>query len=111
VAKQFSAGGVKFLEVFQWVAPCAKNVFFYVHPECQYHVNNNRGTHCKERYVNEPHPDAARGNAYFIANCRTNTKSIPLHKFFKSVHTANLKIFSKEISETITNYYYLVTAG
>ena len=34
------------------------DIFFHVHPEGEYHVEDDRGAECKEGNVNEPKPDA-----------------------------------------------------
>jgi hypothetical protein len=67
------------------------HVIPHISPESQHEVNNDRGAHRQQGSVDKIKPDPAGSNSHPVANGRTNTKRIPLHKAFEFVHTINLK--------------------
>jgi len=79
------------LQIIPGISLRRLHVIPHISPESQHEVNNNRGAHRQQRGVNKVQPDPAGSDAHPVANGRTNTKGIPLHKTFEFVHTINLK--------------------
>lgn len=51
------------LQIIPWISSGCLHVSFYIHPKGKDHVNDDRRAHCEERNIDEPHADAACGNA------------------------------------------------
>ena len=69
-------------EPLEGVPAAQQNVSLYVHPERQYHINDNGWAKCKKGNVNEPKPDARTGHTYPVAYSGANPKGLPLYKIF-----------------------------
>jgi len=57
----------------------------HVHPEGEYHVNDEWGTEGKKGNVYKPKTNAGSGDTHFFAYCATNTKRLPFYITFEPI--------------------------
>lgn len=67
-----------YLQPSQGVAPAHAYIVLHIHPECQYHIYDNRGAQGKEGYVDEPEAYTGGSYAYMVANGGAYAKGLPL---------------------------------
>jgi hypothetical protein len=82
-----------YLQVFQGISSCIKNIPLYIHPERDKEINHNRGPHSKKGNINKIFTYGRGSNAQLISDSGTNSKNMPFNKIFKPVHAANLSTF------------------
>ena len=82
---------VMFSEIAQWVTPGIKYISFDIHPEGDKKIYNYRGSHGKERNINEIFSDGGSSNTHFFANSAAHTEHMPFNKMFKTLHTVKIK--------------------
>jgi hypothetical protein len=84
-----------YLQIIPGIPLRCPHILPHIPPESKHHIDNNRGTHCKDGGIHKILPDFACSNAHAVAYGRTNAKGIPLNKAFEFVHTPKLENISK----------------
>jgi hypothetical protein len=78
------------LQVTQGVSPGFGDVVLNIHPEGQYHINDQGRAHSEKSGINKEEADPGGGDAQFVTKGRTNPKGLPFYKIFDLVHISNL---------------------
>ena len=97
------------LQIIPRISFCCPHILPHIAPESQYHVNNNRGAHCKYRSIHKVLTDLAGSNPHPVADGRTNAKGIPLQKAFEFVHIANLENLGQQCNIELSRQLFFRT--